>query len=397
MKTKNRLQQVLNAIALPFRFLKNIALRATAHSTTLAGSLEKTDVVSKTTLDNPSIFERVKQPTNKLNWLMSLLWSKNGFRGEYLAKYIVSRFAFISESNVSEDFGIDFYCGLTKETANKDSVLYEKPFLLQIKTKTIKNGKNYKKPDIQLLEKHKFDTLYNLELPFFIGFLDLENKTLDIHTTSMMWHTYLITGIDNITRVTFRFRNNIKTDDIGYPIIEKANYIKGANRLGNLKNNIIDLGHPIITLKIDDLDNIDAETINNTKLILSKVIDKEFENIMNKRMNLHYYRWVYSYETNNPESLAFGYKFVNNADNNQLQYCPQIAIDSMHHYLVSLALSYKNNKDFINYDIICKITRQIDKNLWFKNIHKEFKEIYENHKYDKDYEPIQISGFTETI
>ena len=47
MKTKNRLQQMLSAIALIFRSLKIIVLRATALSTSLAGSLKMTDVVEK--------------------------------------------------------------------------------------------------------------------------------------------------------------------------------------------------------------------------------------------------------------------------------------------------------------------------------------------------------------
>ena len=44
---KNRLQQVLNAIALPFRSLKNIILRATAHSTLVSGQFRKTEKTTK--------------------------------------------------------------------------------------------------------------------------------------------------------------------------------------------------------------------------------------------------------------------------------------------------------------------------------------------------------------
>ena len=47
MKMKNRLQQVLNVIALPFSFLKNIVLRANALSTLVSGQFKKTDVVAK--------------------------------------------------------------------------------------------------------------------------------------------------------------------------------------------------------------------------------------------------------------------------------------------------------------------------------------------------------------
>ena len=44
---KNRLQQVLNVIALPFRSLKNIILRATAHSTLVSGQFKKTEKTSR--------------------------------------------------------------------------------------------------------------------------------------------------------------------------------------------------------------------------------------------------------------------------------------------------------------------------------------------------------------
>ena len=43
MKKQNRLQQVLNAIALPFRSLKNIVLRATTFSTLVSGQFKKTE------------------------------------------------------------------------------------------------------------------------------------------------------------------------------------------------------------------------------------------------------------------------------------------------------------------------------------------------------------------
>ena len=52
MKKQNRLQQVLNTIALPFRSLKNIVLRANALSTLVSGQFKKTDVTTKT-IDNP--------------------------------------------------------------------------------------------------------------------------------------------------------------------------------------------------------------------------------------------------------------------------------------------------------------------------------------------------------
>ena len=75
MKKKNRLQQVLNAIALPFRSLKNIALRATTLSTLVSGQFGKTDVATKTwnwiknliLLYRKYRFDQIKQQLDKVN------------------------------------------------------------------------------------------------------------------------------------------------------------------------------------------------------------------------------------------------------------------------------------------------------------------------------------------
>jgi hypothetical protein len=340
------------------------------------------------TLSNSSIFDRVKKKviiTIKYNKIMSLLWSKNGFRGEYLAKYIVSKFAFISESNVSEDYGIDFYCGLIKNSINNDYVHYDKPFLLQIKTKVSQN-KRYKKPNIKYWTRDKIDTVFNLNLPFFIGFLDLKQKKLDIHTTSMMWHTYLTTGIDNITRLTFKFREDENDcSEIGFPKIESVDYNKikkNEYRGGNLKENIIDLGHPILSIDLSKIDDNTDDFIKNCIESISKCIDKENDNIMNKNLNLFYYRWVHKYITNNPDTFEFGYNFLGKEDGiDDLK--PIVSINKMHHYLISLAIGFNEMGDTKNRDKVYELTRLINKDKRLENIIKIFPELYEKPKKQK--------------
>ena len=70
METKNRLQQVLNVIARPFSSLKNIALRATTLSTTLAGSLRR----------------RCCNQDNGLNFKILRWWNKNVNKKTYYYK-----------------------------------------------------------------------------------------------------------------------------------------------------------------------------------------------------------------------------------------------------------------------------------------------------------------------
>ena len=337
----------------------------------------------KTTFGRPSIFESVRQPTNKFNWIMSLLSSKNGFRGEYLARYIVSRFAFISESSVGEDYGIDFYCGLSKEIENDNGiklVKYDKPFLLQIKTKTTSRGKRPK--SIILKEEHQINTLFNLETPFFVGFLDLTTKILEIYSTSSMWYPFILNKGD-IKKVTLKFGNKKKTD---------------LNKPFNSEF-VIDLGNPIISIDAANIEN----SVDSCRDILSTLIDFELENLISKKLSLSYFRWAYEYETNKYESFKYGYKFVNKGDDSSYLTTTQDMLNSLHPYLVSLALSAKNERKSELYKNIIKVTQEINNDLKFEDLIDKFGEIYDSN-IDYDYSdngdlsehiPTITSGYTE--
>jgi hypothetical protein len=298
---------------------------------------------------------------------MSLLWSKNGFRGEYLARFMVSKIAFISESRVGEDFGIDFYCGLVKDSTNIKNVYFDKPFLLQIKT-------SIKKVDIVYDTKNKIETLYNLNLPFFIGRLDLKEKILTIHSTSMMWHPYLVTGISNISKVTFRFReSDSNTDDISIPEIKHIRSSKKSNKSGNQMNHIVDLGHPIISMDLSKIET-DISFVETCRKIMSKCIDKEEANILNKKLMLYYYRWVCTYQTNNSD-IKFGYNFLRNEDGVS-GIDPQDSIKKLDHYLVSLAIAFSEIGDLVNFENVCKLTRKIPKRQHLDVIKNNYPKIY---------------------
>jgi hypothetical protein len=344
----------------------------------------------KTTLDRPSIFERVRQPTNKFNWFMSKWATKNGFRGEYLARYIVSRFAFISESSVGEDYGIDFYCGLSKEIKNEnneDVVVYEKPFLLQIKTKTTeqdKNGYRYIKYDT----KDKIKTIYNLESPFFIGFLELKTQKLHIYSTSCMWYANMLYDLSKIDELTFKFKLVNKRESIIEPL-------KPVEKNG-LLTQMVDLGEPIISLNLYNIEKNGGE-VDVCRDILSHLIDKEFENIVSKRLGLSYFRWIYEYKTNSLQSIKCGYKFVNKSDDSNFSRTTKDMINAMHPYLVSLGLSAKNEDDEETYKKVVALTRLVDKEFHFTNLYEKNDELYLDNDIDLKYhisEP--TTGYTGT-
>lgn len=286
-----------------------------------------------------------------------------------MARYIVSRFAFVSESTVGDDFGIDFYCGLVKDCRDNKEVHFEKPFLLQIKTTTTK-------PDICYDTPNKIYTLFGLELPFFIAHLDLESARLDIHSTSMMWHAYLLIGMDKIGKVCFTFSNS-------YYITNLPNTLSNTPKIsyspdGKTKDVKVYLGHPIVSLRLNELET-NTTLVEEAREIISKVIDKENANLQNKRLRLNYYRWVYEYETNNSSSFRFGYNFLTMNDG-LTNTDPQLAINSMGHYLIALAIAFKEKGDDENYENVCKITRRIESNQHLDNIKDQFPEIYSEPK-----------------
>ena len=298
---------------------------------------------------------------------MSLIWSKNGFRGEYLARYIVSKFAFVSESSVGEDFGIDFYCGLIKDAKDPKFVHFDKPFLLQIKTTERRGAVKYD-------TRNKISSLYNLNLPFFIGHLNLKNGSLDIHSTSMMWHAFIKTGVENISRITFEFREKNKKGVINSPEIKPLKKVQ----FGNGFNHLIDLGKPIVTLKLKEIEN-NPDQIDNARAIISKCIDKEQANILNKQLKLYYYRWLYKHETNKPDTFEFGYNFIEDLPEHNF-FNPQKSLNKLDHFLISLAISYKNAGMMDEYQDVCRITRRISPDQWLKNVQQYFPDIYKAHE-----------------
>ena len=73
-------------------------------------------------------------------------------------------------------------------------------------------------------------------------------------------------------------------------------------------------------------------------------------------------------------------------------------LNSLHPYLVGLALSFKNENDIDNYKLVRELIKQIDPKFWFKNIDEQLKEMYSGKEYiETNYEPIKLSGFTENI
>ncbi len=118
-----------------------------------------------------------------------LLSFRKGWQNEHLAKFILSKFSFVAEpSNVSDDFGTDFYCTLFK-IKDKKFLLPQNSFAIQIKSKKdIKKKKN----EIEMTEKANF--LSNMEIPFFVGVVDRDELKIEIYSGESVDHFFAMYG-----------------------------------------------------------------------------------------------------------------------------------------------------------------------------------------------------------
>ena len=102
---------------------------------------------------------------------------RKGWEAETLARFILTKFSFVAQpSTVSDDIGSDFFC-TTFRTKNKPNLKGQPTYYLEpINSFAIQIKSNSKSFSID----HKY--LEQLQLPFFVGVVDLHKGKLDIYS-----------------------------------------------------------------------------------------------------------------------------------------------------------------------------------------------------------------------
>lgn len=131
-----------------------------------------------------------------------LIKFRKGWQCEHLAKFIISKFAFIAEpSNISDDLGSDFYCTMfvIKE---KGQLLPQSSFSIQIKS-------NSKRIEIT----NKLSYLQNLEMPFFVGVVNRSTRKITIYSGESIPHFFSLYGTQSQKPESYTFINLIEIRD----------------------------------------------------------------------------------------------------------------------------------------------------------------------------------------
>ncbi len=123
-----------------------------------------------------------------------LLKIRKGWENENLARFILSKFSFVSQpSTVADDVGADFFCTFFLKIAKdrkannriKDIFIYPKhSFAIQIKSS---------RNQINLTNKLAF--FDNLETPFFIGVVNQEKLSMTIYSGDVIPEIFSLVGL----------------------------------------------------------------------------------------------------------------------------------------------------------------------------------------------------------
>lgn len=107
-----------------------------------------------------------------------------GWIGEHFAKFLISKFAFVAQpATIGDDIGADLFCTVFKHINDDKELQPQSTFAIQIKTK---------KKDFQINNKLCF--LEKLELPYFVGVVDITNGKLDIYSGESIPHFFSLYG-----------------------------------------------------------------------------------------------------------------------------------------------------------------------------------------------------------
>lgn len=202
-----------------------------------------------------------------------LLKFRKGWQSEHLARYILSKFSFISEpANISDDLGSDFFCTIFS-ISQKIYLLPQNSFAIQIKS-------NKRKIKIS----NKFNYLSSIELPYYVGVINRNKNTISIYSGEAITHFFSLYGIPG-------FQSN---EGAGYiKLVEEIN----EDGLHHIIGNDYYMNFPkILELSSDfdyekDSDKIN-EFINNISTIQKNISSRKsseyiFESATNNQVSIY--------------------------------------------------------------------------------------------------------------
>lgn len=270
-----------------------------------------------------------------------LLSFRGGDRAEYLAMYLVSRFAYINPVPRQEDFGLaDFICFVGREKASYFHA--EDAFLLQIKSN--KDKLCFKTDPSNYLKKHA-------DLPLIICIANTKRKLIQLYSSWRLWCYLSLPETANIAKINLTF--------------DKYAFGDGVNSDAyNVNNDVLEvtLGNPILSVEQNDLAN---GKFDNVYYLIKFWLEIERLNIVGLRTGKSLFYGVKNWEPNKkPREGEVYYHIVP-----QLQELEKRAVD----WLTSLCFNYEKNGDVDKIGIISDFLKTLPEDF-FNEISKKYRD-----------------------
>lgn len=308
---------------------------------------------------------------------MALKKTHIGWIGEHFAKFIISKFAFVAQpATIGDDIGADLFCTVYKQVKEDKELQPQSSFTIQIKT----INEQLKPSKKEFLINNKLCFLEKLELPYFVGVVDITRGKLEIYSGESIPHFFSLYG-DIVESTENKYKNAnvyIKLIDdnfgelISKPIIGK-------------KNNYY-LNFPKIT-SINS--NFDLKKNENLLGELYSTISRLQKNISRRISNVYLYEMIYGKDS--------GKNFVIAGPGSAQTYRKNI-MDRLSESFYNIKRIIETSPNDINVAEFKAYERlYIDLGLLFDNIPPFLKSKYEECKKEIDsYEERKVSNPTLT-
>ena len=201
-----------------------------------------------------------------------------GDRSEYLVQYALSAVAAAIPVQRQEDYGVDFFCNLTKKV--KDSLHVGPAFGLQCKsdTKDVEYGVYGSGKKKGQLTPEEITWLYAQDNPLFFAIVSREALLLEIFSLARIWRPYWMEGPPKTATLLFRaLEIDGPPGDAPYRCTRDPE---------NVPTTVIPLGPPIIRLDLNTDDLEDEDFRSQLRAALDYWIALERRNIANAKLDI---------------------------------------------------------------------------------------------------------------
>jgi Domain of unknown function (DUF4365) len=283
---------------------------------------------------------------------------------EILGDFLLTLLGSANPQRRQFDHGYDFYCNISTEI--EGLLAFDSPFTIQIKSGDslqIQYGKQYNK-----WKQVDITWLYNHQIPFFLGFINVKEKSLSIYDTSGIWFLY---GLEYYNCSQILFKPNNRAFGIRRELPKKTKIKKWGENKGDGVRYEIDLGNPVITVSVDDIEN--PILLQQKKDVLRQIVNIESENITNRNLGIFCFKEIKQNTTNELSNVEWGLQILGNYNQ---AYILRI-YESISFALISLISNLKFHEREAEYQAIKNVLRLMPEKEIYKDLYKQNPELFD--------------------